>query len=113
MPQNLQRGQRPPQPPTTNGPVNAVQCPHCGRPNDLRELDSQNLLDTGSEIVCSPLEGQRDTGHCGRVFVVVAIQIVKAVVVRPSSRPARHAQASAQPAQAVSPGFLQRLLRGK
>ncbi len=107
MPQHLQRGQ---QPPTTNGPVHAVVCPHCGRPNDLRELDSQNLLDTGSEIVCSPLEGERDTGHCGRVFIVVRIQMIKAVVVTPSARPARHVAPAAQPARAVAPGFLQRLL---
>lgn len=109
MPNQLQRGQRQ-TPPSTNGPVHAVHCPHCGRPNDLRELDSQNLLDTGSEIVCSPVEGQRNTGHCGRVFIVTRIQMIKAIQVVPSNRQPRQGAPAAQPARTVAPGFLQRLL---
>jgi hypothetical protein len=98
------------QPPTVNGPVHHVPCPHCGRRNDLRELDSQNLLDTGSEIICSPVDGAPNTGHCGRLFAVVGIRAVKFVVVAPLHKPARAGLPAAQPARAVAPGLLQRLL---
>lgn len=111
MPHHLQQGRRPAAPPpTTNGPVHAVACPHCGRPNDLRELENQNLLDTGSEIVCGPVDGQPNTGHCGRVFVVTRIQMIKAVQVAPLNTQARRGQPAPQPARTVGPGGLRKLL---
>ncbi len=100
-------GQRPP---TTHGPVQQVPCPHCGKPNDLRELDAQNLLDTGGEIVCGPIEGQVNTGHCGRLFEIVGIRMIKVIVVRPSTKPVRQTTAPAQAARTVAPGVLRRLL---
>jgi hypothetical protein len=110
MPHQLQQRRSSAPPPTTGGPVNAVRCPHCGRPNDLRELDTQNLLDTGSEIVCGPVDGQPNTGHCGRLFVVVRIQLIKAVQVAPSNNQARRGHPDPQPARTVGPGMLRRLL---
>ena len=100
------------QPPTVNGPVHGVPCPHCGRTNDLRELDSQNLLDTGAEIVCSALDGTPSGGHCGRLFQVVRIQAVKFVVVAPMHKAPRQRLPAAQPARAVAPGggIIRRLL---
>lgn len=98
------------QPPTVNGPVHHVPCPHCGRPNDLRELDSQNLLDTGAEIICSSVDGSAGTGHCGRLFMVSAVRIVKFVVVVPLHKVVRQGLPAAEPARAVAPGLLQRLL---
>lgn len=89
------------QPPTTHGPVNAVPCPHCGKPNDLRELDGQQLLDTGHGIECDV---------CHRLYDVVGIRTVKVVVLRASSRAPNAGQPDAQPARTVSPGILRRLL---
>ncbi len=98
-------------PPTTHGPVDQVPCPHCGKPNDLRELDSQQLLDTGHEIVCGPLEGRPPIGHCGRVFTVAGIRMVKVIVVRPSQAQPRRQLAPSQPARTIGPGLLRRLLK--
>jgi hypothetical protein len=98
------------QPPTTSGPVDAVRCPHCGRGNDLRDLDSQNLLDTGNDITCEPHEGLANTGHCGRVFTVVAIRMVKLVVVRASTAQATRQVQAAPAARTVGPGIIRRLL---
>lgn len=98
------------QPPMTGGPIHGVPCPHCGTPNDLRDLDAQNLLDTGNEIVCSPVDGAIGTKHCGRMFVVSRIQMVKVVQVVPSSNQPRRAQQQAMPASTVSPSLLKRLI---
>lgn len=99
---NLQRGARRPTP-TTTGPVHAVPCPHCGRTNDLRELESQNLLDTGSQLVCAPVDrSQRNTGHCGRMFRVMRIQLVKAVQVARDDSAPREQPPEPQPARTVA-----------
>lgn len=88
-------------PPTTHGPIEQVPCPHCGKPNDLRELDGQQLLDTGHEIICD---------HCGRLFDIVGIKHIKVVVVRQSNNQPRRAEPEAQPATTIGSGVLQRLL---
>jgi hypothetical protein len=77
----------------------------------MREIDAQNLLDTGSEFQCGPVDGQPNTGHCGRLFQVVGIRTVKNVVVTPIHRAPRQGLPAAAPARAVGPGFLQKLLR--
>jgi hypothetical protein len=100
----------PRQPPSVQGPVHQVPCPHCGRPNDMREIDAQNLLDTGSEFQCTPVDGQPNTGHCGRVFVVTRIANVKLVAVAPVHRQVRQGLPPAQPARTVAAGVLARLL---
>lgn len=64
----------PPQPKWVSGPVNRVPCPNCGNATDLRELQSQQLLDTGSRVTCD---------KCQRVMEVVGIQMVQVIAVRP------------------------------
>lgn len=99
-------------PPTTNGPVNAVTCPHCGKTNDLRALQEQQILDTASQIECD---------HCHRIYEVVRMAPVLVVTVR---RPVRAAQTVltsqgvrrvSPPRQAttLSPSQTRRLLKGK
>ena len=97
--------------PTTHGTVDQVPCPHCGKPNDLRELDGQQLLDTGHDIVCGPLDGQLNVGHCGRLFTVVGIRMVKVIVVRQSHDQPRREAAPAQAARTIGGGMLRRLLK--
>lgn len=92
---------------TVSGPMHAVPCPHCGRTHDMRDLESQQLLDTGADITCEPLEGQPDTGYCRRVFTIVGMRPITVVTVRQSDKPA---VAGAQPVPAARPGFLNRLL---
>lgn len=103
MPQRQLPGQG--MPPSTHGPVNEVPCPHCGKPQDLRELDSQQLLDTGHDIVCE---------FCQRVYIVCRIVMVKVVALKPSMTPARQSQQAAQPARTIGPRVLNKLLgRGR
>jgi hypothetical protein len=93
-------------PPTTNGPIEAVRCPHCGKPNDMRILQQQQLLDTGHDVECD---------HCNRIMEVVGMRQVTVIVVRKSGRrpgqaaPAQHAR----PATTLSPAQTRRLLRGR
>lgn len=99
---------RPPQPKWTQGTVDRVPCPHCGRPNDFRELDMQQLLDTGHEVTC---RGENSGDGCGRLMVVAAIKILKVVAVKPSKGTAPRAQRPAGEARTMSPAQLQRYLK--
>lgn len=94
--------------PTLSGPMSAVPCPHCGRKQDFRPLNDQQLLDTGSEFACD---------DCGYSQLVVAIQPVTIVTVRKNPRmPGRAPQQAPmpQPGRAVSPGLVNKLLgRGR
>lgn len=56
-----------------NGPLHAVPCAHCGRPNDLRDLDGQKILEVGSGLVCD---------HCGRTSKIAGIKELKIVVLK-------------------------------
>lgn len=97
-------------PPTTNGPVHHVPCPHCGKANDLRELDGQNLLDTGAEIICAPLDRTTPSvGYCGRMFQVVGILHVKLIRVAPMHAQPRHTLPQAQPAYTIGHRQVRRL----
>lgn len=64
----------------SRGTVDRVPCPHCGRPNDFRELDGQQLLDTGHKVIC---RGENPGEGCGQLMEVVAIQTIKVLAVRP------------------------------
>lgn len=93
---------------TVQGPIHAVPCPHCGKPNDYRTLKSEQLLDTGHCNFCD---------YCGHSMEVVKLATIEIVVVRrdPSGKvaPARsRAQAAARQRQIQQqkPGFFQRLL---
>lgn len=94
-------GVRHQQQPTTNGPINAVPCPHCGNPTDFRNLASQQLLDTGSEVSCD---------KCGRLMRVAGLQQIQVVVVRRVNGPAPRQEAPARDARTIAPGALGRLL---
>jgi hypothetical protein len=78
MPPRQLPGARPPGPmPTTSGPIHAVVCPYCGNQNDLRDLQSQQLLDTGSGVVCD---------KCHMTAEVAQIVPVTFVSLRPSNK---------------------------
>lgn len=62
--------------PQTAGPIDRVPCPYCGKTNDFRELRGQQLMDTGSGVVCD---------HCGRTMHIAAIREVTVVAVVPES----------------------------
>lgn len=58
----------PTSPTTVQGPVDAVPCSHCGRPQDLRELEA---IERGLGFECD---------HCRKVSEIVDLR--KIVVVR-------------------------------
>lgn len=93
------------QAPCTRGTVDRVPCPNCGRPNDYRELDGQQLLDTGHRVIC---RGENAGEGCGQLMEVVAIQVLKVVSVRPY----RIAEHQRHQALTMSPAQLQRYLKG-
>lgn len=62
-------------PKTTNGFAHRVPCPHCGQPNDMREL--QEMMGAGFE---PGLKASCD--HCHRNMVVTTVQPVTIVHVR-------------------------------
>lgn len=89
-------------PPTTQGPIEAVPCPHCGKANDFRPAQEQQLLDTGSTYVCD---------SCGRVMQAVGVRNVVMVTVRPTNLPPPGAGTpAAKPATTVGPGVIRRIL---
>jgi len=97
--------QRPPQPKWSQGPLERVPCPHCGKPNDFRELANQQLIDTGHKMICQGSDGQ---SGCGRSMEVTAIRNITVVAVR------KHEPTSSSAGRALtmSPAQLQRFLKG-
>lgn len=95
---------QPRQSPWTQGPVDRVPCPHCNKPLDFRELDGQQLLDTGHEVFCD---------HCNRSMEVAAIRVVKLIGVRPTTnqRSNSRGRQAALPATTIGLGQLKKLLR--
>lgn len=99
-----------PTPPTTNGIINQVRCPHCGKPNDFRDLQSEQLLDTGAVTDCD---------HCKRLMEVVRIQPMIVVTVRAASNSAAitriaHPRGPApRQATTLSPRATRKLLTGR
>lgn len=87
---------------TTQGAIDRVPCPHCGKPQDFRELNSQQLLDTGHEVTCDV---------CGRLMSVAGIHTIQVIVVRPLQGAARQRTPDAQPARTLAPNAVRRLLR--
>lgn len=95
----------PPQqlPPVTTGTIDRVPCPHCGKHNNFREIDGQQLLDTGSAFQCD---------HCNGMMEVARIVTTKIVSVRKSDVRARPGLPAPAQSTTLSPGQAQRLLRG-
>lgn len=91
-------------PPTgsnVSGPLDRVPCPSCGKPNNMRPIQEEQLLDTGSDYSCD---------GCGNLMTVVAIQQVTIVSVRRSPNRPRGGPPAAQPATTIGGGVLRKLL---
>lgn len=58
---------------TTSGPLHAVPCAHCGAKQDARELDAQQLIETGQGLVCD---------NCKRTSTIVGVRQTKVIVLR-------------------------------
>lgn len=92
---------------SVRGPIDRVPCPHCGKPNDFRVLQDQQLLDTGHQVFCD---------HCGYSCEVTQISHLTLVAVRKDPSGKRRAAgprrqvAQGQQRQVGKPGFFQRLL---
>lgn len=65
-----------PQQPQVSGVIDKVPCPHCGKHNDFRGMEEQQLFDTGHKLLCD---------HCGGSMEICAIRMVKLVSVRKSA----------------------------
>lgn len=76
----------------TQGTMDRVPCPHCGKPNDFRPLADQQLIDTGHEFFCD---------HCDNSMIVTSTRDVKliAVMKNPSGRRAPMTQQQQQQAR--------------
>lgn len=70
------------------GMIEGVPCPHCGKKNDLRELEQQQLLDTGHQIACD---------FCQRSMEVTAIRKATIVAVRKTDPNAMRGNAGRRP----------------
>lgn len=99
----------PPTTKTVTGTINATPCPHCGHACDFRDLNSQQLLDTGNTMQCE---------RCKRIMQVVRIVVVTTVTVRQAGRGAPtpvNTGARLPPARqatTLGPKATRRLLRG-
>jgi hypothetical protein len=97
---------------TTNGPINSVACPHCGKRNDFRTLQEEQLLDTGAVVNCD---------FCQRLQEVVRVQPIVLVTVRKAMANAQRTMLPgaggrglppARQATTLTPAQTRRLLRG-
>ncbi len=61
------------------GANDRVPCPWCGKFNDFRDLEQQQLMDTGHIIGCD---------FCGQTMEVGQIRLIKAYGVRQSTKAA-------------------------
>jgi len=92
----------PQQSPGVTGPIDRVPCPHCGKPNDFRDLSSQQLLDTGHRLFCD---------SCGNSMEIAAIRTMTFLLVRPLRGGGARPIAGPHDARTISPAQLQRLLK--
>lgn len=99
--------------PTITGPVERVPCPHCGKHNDFRHLQEQQLLDTGSTIVCEVKDAHGHVIGCGKIMKVVAVRQILAVAVCATSIPAGASAGSAAPARTIGARALRKLIGGR
>lgn len=57
----------------TVGPVDQAPCPWCKKPNNLREIQQQQMLEKGARIDCD---------HCKRHYVVAGIDTRPRVILK-------------------------------
>lgn len=86
-------------PPVTQGPMHAVPCPHCGAPNDFRELESHKA-EPGDTAACDACDG---------VMQITAMQPVTIVRVRKIER--KMARQRVGQATTIGQGQVRKLLR--
>lgn len=90
--------------PQSQGPIHGVKCPHCGAPNDFRELLTQGdtTIFPNTEVFCD---------HCGWMMIVKQVLKVTMIKVVPAMRrDPQHGQA-AQGAHTISPQQARKLLK--
>jgi hypothetical protein len=58
---------------TTQGPLHAVPCAHCGAPQDARVLDEQKLIEVGQGMICD---------NCNKTSVIAGVRQTKVIVLR-------------------------------
>lgn len=58
-------------PPTTQGPIDRVPCPHCGKPNNFK--GHYEMLDPGNVFACD---------HCKNPMQVAGVRDVKVILLR-------------------------------
>lgn len=84
-PQRPRPNAPPPPGSARRGKIDAVPCPHCGRPLDFRDNADETLggtgwggdggLETGSMVTCD---------HCNRLCKVIAVERVTLVTLAPA-----------------------------
>lgn len=79
---------------TTRGTIDAVPCPHCGKPQDFRTLAEQSLMDTGHQCSCD---------DCGYMMEITRIAPVTLVYVRQISG-RRQTPQQVDPRRRIAPG---------
>lgn len=96
--------------PQTNGPIHKVPCPHCGKPQDFRELNTQEgtTIYPGTECFCD---------DCGWGIVIAGVQKVTVLSLTPTNKrdpqwKAGGHQQGQQQRQVRQPSLVQRLLGG-
>lgn len=82
---------------TVQGVIEGVPCPHCGKKNDLRDLQQQQLLDTGHKLICD---------YCQRSMEVTSIRQLTVVAVRKSTTPVPGQRRPQQPQLPQGGGIL-------
>lgn len=80
----VSRGIRYPRPGlvVAEGAADEIECPHCGRANDVTDdvIDVQGFTKTEDCIAC---------GHCGEAFAVVSVFVIVTVRARTKRGPKR------------------------
>jgi NAD-dependent SIR2 family protein deacetylase len=62
---------QPPQQPQSQGPIDRVPCPHCGKANNFRRVDE--MLEVGNVFGCD---------HCKKPMQIAGVKDIRIVAVR-------------------------------
>jgi hypothetical protein len=100
--------------PVLTGMVERVPCPHCGKTNDFRHLQEQQLLDTGSTVTCDARDAKGAIIGCGKLMQVAAVRQVLVVAVRAvAGQPSGPSGGTAAPARTIGGRALRKLIGGR
>ena len=64
--------------PTVSGPMSAVPCAHCGKPQDYTALEERLVVEEGASEI--PRGAQIECDECGKLSEIVDVR--KVVLVR-------------------------------